>query len=124
MYSRSVSNNSKKRKSSALAKAVHPAPKRDRNLQHWWKNRSETALADDRRQLLEDLTVQDGVINGKSRGLVFSRKRAKRHPAANLLLKHARVGCQVLVGCDWNPDEMEAEATKRPHSLALKNYVI
>ena len=117
-------NRSKKRKSSALAEAVQPTPQRDSAPHHWWENRSATALADDRRRLLEELTGPDGVINGKLRGLIFTIWRARQHPVANLLLQYARVGCLVLVGRNWNPDEMEASVTKGPHSSAFEDDAI
>ena len=81
---------------------------------------SATALAYERRRLLEELIRPDGVIDGKLLGLVFPRLRARRHPAANLLLQYARVGCLVSVGHDWTPDEMESVVTKCPHSSALE----
>ena len=81
-------------------------------------------MADDRRQLLKELTGTDGVIDGKLRGIVFPRWRAKQHPVANLLLQYARVGCPVSVGRDWNPEEMEAAVTKVPHSSELEDDAI
>ena len=87
-------------KSSVLATAVQPTPKRDSVPRHWWENRSATPLADEQQRLLEELTGPDGAIDGKLRGLVFPRWRARQQPAANLLLKYARVGCLVLVGRD------------------------
>ena len=86
MRSQSGANQSKKRESSALAAAVQLTPKRDSVPQHWWENMSETALDDDHRWLLDDLTGPDGVIDGNLRGLVFIRWRATRHLATNLLL--------------------------------------
>ena len=117
-------NRSKKSKSSALAAAVQPTPKRDSVLRHWWENRSATALADERRWLLEELTGSDGFIDGKLQDLVFPKCTARRHPAANLLLQYARVGCLILVGRDWNPNEMEPSVTKFPHSSALVDDAI
>ena len=70
VHSRPGANQRKKRESSALTAAVQPTPKRDSVPQHCWENRSETALADDRRRLLEELTGPDGVIDEKLRGLV------------------------------------------------------
>ena len=81
-------------------------------------------MADDQRRLLKELTGPDGVINGKLRGLVFPRWRARRHPTANLLLQYAQVRCPVSVGPDWNPDEMEAAVSKGPHSSALEDDAI
>ena len=81
-------------------------------------------LADDRRKSLEELTGPEEVMVGKLQGLAFPRWRARRHPAENLLLQYARVGCPVLVGRDWTPDEMEAAVTKGPHSSALEYYAI
>ena len=72
------------------------------------------ALTDAQLRLLEELTGPDGVIDGKLRGLVFPIWRARRHPAANLLLQYARVGCPVSVGRDLNPDEIESSVTKGP----------
>ena len=115
MHSRPGTNRRKKRESSALVAAVHPTPKRDSVPQHWWENRSATALDDDRRWLLEELTGPGGFIDGKLRGLVFERWRARRHLAANLLLKYVQGECPVLVGRDLTPYGMEAEVTKSPH---------
>ena len=124
MHYWSGANPSKKRESRALVAAIQPIPKRYRVLQHWWGNRSEKASADDQRRLLEELTGTDGVIDGKLQGIVFPRWRAKQHLAENLLLQYARVGWPVLVGRDWNPDEMETVVTKVPHSLALEDAAI
>ena len=104
--------------------SVQPTPKQESLPQHWWESRSETALADDQQRLLEELTRTDGIIDGKLRGLIFPRWRARRHPAANLLLKYARVGCPVLIGRELTPDEMEAEIMKGPHSSALEDDAI
>ena len=81
-------------------------------------------MDDDQRRLIKELTGTDGVINGKLRGIVFPRWRARQDPDQNLLLQYARVGCSVLVGRDWTPDEMEAAVTKGPHSSALEYYAI
>ena len=116
VHSLSGANRRKKRKLSALVADVQPTPKRDSVLRHWWKNRSATALSDDQRRLLKELTGTDGFINVKLRGLVFPRWRSRRHPAANLLLQYTRVGCPGLVGRDWTPDETEAAVTKGPNS--------
>ena len=78
------------------------------------------ALEDDQQRLLKKLTGLDGVIDGKLRSIVFPRWRARRHLAADLLLKYAQVGFPVSVGRDWTPYEMEAAVTKVPHSPALK----
>ena len=99
-----------------MAAAVQPTPKRDIVMQHWWGKRSAAALDDDLRRLLKELTGPDGVIDGKLRGIVFPRWRARRHLAEHLLLRYARVRCLVSVGRDWTPDEMEAAVTKFPHS--------
>ena len=101
--------------------AVQPTPKRDSVPRHWWKNRSATELAYDRQDLLEELTGPDGAIDGKLRGLVFPRWRARRHPVANLLLQYARSGCPVSVGRNWNPYEMEAALTNGPYSPELED---
>ena len=106
VYYQPGANQSKKRESSVLTAAVQPTPKSDSVLRHWWKNRSAMELAYDQRQLLEELTRPDGVINGKIRSLVFPRWRARRHLAENLLLQYARVRCLVSVGRDWYPYEM------------------
>ena len=124
MHSRSGANQGKKRELSALAAAVQPIPTWDSGPRHWWGNRPATALADDQRQLLKDSTATDGVIDGKLQRLAFTIWRAGRHPAANLVLQYARVGCLVLVGRNWTPDKMEAEETKVPHSSSLKDNAI
>ena len=85
---------------------------------------SAKGLDDDQQWLIEDLTVPDGVINVKLRGLVSTILRARQQPAANLLLKYARVGCPVLIGRELTPDEMEAEIMKGPHSSALEDDAI
>ena len=77
VHSRPGANQIKKLYLSALEAAVQPTPKRDSVPQHWWENRSATALADDRWRLLEELTGPDGVIDGKLQGLVFPRHRAR-----------------------------------------------
>ena len=87
-----------------LVEAVQPTTKWDSVPRHWWENRSATSLADDQRRLLEELNGQNGVIDGKLRGLVFPRWRARRHVAANLLLQYAHVQCQVSVGHNRTPD--------------------
>ena len=81
-------------------------------------------LADDRRRLLEELTVPAGVIDGKVRGIVFPRCRARKQQEENLLLQCARFVCPVLVGRDWNPDKIKAEVTKGPRLSALEDNVI
>ena len=53
------------------------------------------------------------------RGLVFPRGRARRHPAGNLLLQYAKVGCPVSVGKNWTVKEMQAAVDKGPHTSAL-----
>ena len=121
MHSRPGANRRKKRKSSVFAADVQPTPKWDSVPQHCWENMSATALSDDQRQLLEDLTGPDGFIDGKLRGIVFPRWIARRHPAEILLLKYERVVCPVLVGRDWTPDEMEVSVSKGPYSSALEN---
>ena len=83
------------------------------------KNTSAAALSDDQRQLLEDSTGPDGVIHGKLQGLIFTRWRVRQHPAEILLLQYARVGCLVLVGQNYTPEETESAVTKGPHSSAL-----
>ena len=90
--SQSSAKQSKNRESSVLAAAVQPTPKRYSVPRHWWKNRSSTALADDQRRLPEELTGPDGVIDGKLQGILSPRWRARRQPAANLLLQYAQVG--------------------------------
>ena len=72
-------------------------------------------LDNDRRRLIHELTGPDGFIDEKLRGIVFLKCRARQHLAENLLLQYARVGCTVLVGRDWTPDEMEAAVTKGIH---------
>ena len=81
-------------------------------------------MADDRQLLLEELTIPDGFIDGKLRGVVFPIWRARRHPAANLLVQYARFGCLFSVGLKWTPDEIEAAVTKGPHSLVLEDDTI
>ena len=107
-----------------MAAAVHTTPKRDSVPQHWWGNKSAKALVDDQRRLLEELTGPDGIIDGKLRGLVFQRWRARKHPVANLLLQYEQVDCPVSVRRDWYPDEMEASVTNGPHSSALEDDAI
>ena len=124
VHSQPGANRRKKRESSVLAAAVHPTPKRDSVPRHWWENRSTTAFSDDQRRLIDDLTGPDGAIDGKLRGLVFPILRARRHLAANILLKYAQVGCPVSVGHGWTPYEMEAAVTKGFHSSTLEDYAI
>ena len=124
MHYWSGANPSKKRESRALVAAIQPIPKRYRVLQHWWGNRSEKALADDQRRLLEELTGTDGVIDGKLQGILFPIWRVRQHMAENLLLQYAQVGWPVLVGRDWNIYEMETAVTKVPHSSALEDDAI
>ena len=107
MHSQYGANLRKKSESIMLAAAIQTTPKRDSVTQHWWENRSATALADNLRRFIEELTGPDRVIDGKLRGLVFPIWRVRRHPAANLLLQYAQVRSLVLVGRDWTPDEME-----------------
>ena len=45
----------------------------DEEPRHWWENRSPIALAKDRRDLLEEIAGENGVIDGKIRGIVFPR---------------------------------------------------
>ena len=78
-------------------------------------------MAGDRWRLIEELTGTDGVIDGKLRGLLFTRCRVRRHLVANILLQYAQVGSPVSVGHDWTPDEMEAEVTKGPQTSALED---
>ena len=71
VHSQSGAKRSKKCKSSTLAAAIQPIPKRDSIPQRWWQDRLATELNDDQRRLLEELTGTNGVIDGNLRGLVF-----------------------------------------------------
>ena len=124
MHSRPGANQIKKCEESTFAAVVQPTPKWDSVTQHWWENRSAKALDDEQRRLLKELTGPDGVIGGNLKGLIFPRWRARRHPAENLFLQYAKIGCRVLVGRDWTQYEMEAVVTKVPHSSELENDTI
>ena len=44
-------------------------PKCDSVPRHWWTNRAASALADDRRRLLEEIMRPDGIIDEQFRGM-------------------------------------------------------
>ena len=121
MHFGSGAKRSNKRELIALAAVVQPTPKQESVPQHWWENRSTTALDDEQRRLFEELIGPDGVINGKLQGLIFPIWRVRRHLAEILLLQYAQVGCPVSVGRDWNPDEVKSVVTKCPHSSKLED---
>ena len=61
----------------------------------------------------------EGGARGDYRGQMCPTGLALDHPAANVLLDYAKVGCPVNSGQPWTLEMMEAAIDKGPHSSAL-----
>ena len=53
------------------------------------------------------------------RGLTYPRDSAAEHPAAPMLVEHAKEGCPVDTGKNWMLKEITAAVERGPHVSAM-----
>ena len=54
------------------------------------------------------------------RGLTYPRDSAAEHPAAPMLVEHAKEGCPVDTGKNWTLKEITAAVERGPHVSAMR----